>query len=57
MTAEKAKIIEKCNKLIDSVELADDEYINHYFRSNGLPLDVQKPLKNKYQLVFEWLSL
>ena len=53
MTAEKAKIIEKCNKLIDSVELADDEYINHYFRSNGLPLDVQKPLKNKYQLVFE----
>lgn len=38
------------------LEVGPEDYLTHYFRSNGLPLDGQRPQKNKYAMAFEWFS-
>jgi hypothetical protein len=50
---QKDKVFERCQGLIDMLEIGEDDYLTHYFKSNGLPLDAPKPFKNKYSMVFE----
>ncbi len=37
----------------EELEVGEEEYLSHYFRTNGMPLDVQRPTKNKYEMVFD----
>jgi hypothetical protein len=51
--AEKEEVLDRCKQLMESLEVGEEEYLSHYFRTNGMPLDVQRPTKNKYEMVFD----
>lgn len=51
--AEREGVLERCGSMLEALEVSSEEYLTHYFRTNGLLLEPPRPSKSKYNMVFD----